>query len=55
VWKEVEGLVDDTYAAPDTVRVDALGGDLLPIYNDPARINGLDQVDAPEQRGLARA
>jgi hypothetical protein len=53
--KEVERLVDDAYAAPDAVRVDALGGDLFPRYNDPARVYRLDEVDASEQRGLARA
>ena len=31
------------------------GGDLLTVYDDPARVYRLDQVDTPEQRGLARA
>jgi len=55
VWKEVEGLVDDAYATPDAVRVDACGGDLFSLHNDPARIYRLDEVDALEQRGLAGA
>ena len=51
--EQVERLEHDPDPAPDPVDVDALGGDLLALDEDPPGVDRLDQVDAPEQRGLA--
>ena len=40
-------------AAPDAVDVDALGGDLLALDDDPPGVDRLEQVDAAQQRRLA--
>ena len=53
VREQVERLEHDPDPAPDPVDVDALGGDLLALDQDPAGVDGLDQVDAAQQRGLA--
>ena len=54
VREEVERLEDDPDPATDPVDVDALGRDLLAADDDPAGIDGLEQVDAAQERGLAR-
>ena len=55
MWKEVERLEDDPDAAPDGVDIGVPAGDLLSVQVDPARVDPLQQVDATEQRRLARA
>ena len=35
--------------------MDAVGGDLLALDDDPAGVDRLEQVDAAQERGLARA
>ena len=55
VREEVEGLEDDPDPAAHAVDVDAAGGDLLAADDDPARVDRLEQVDAAQERRLARA
>jgi hypothetical protein len=55
VGEQVEGLEDDPDPPPDPVDVDALRGDLLAFDVDPAGVDRLEEVDAPQQRGLAGA
>ena len=54
VREQVERLEDDPDAPPDPVDVDAPGGDLLALHDDPPRIDRLEQVDAAQERGLPR-
>ena len=53
VREEVELLEDDPDLLPDRARVHALPRDLLPLEEDPARLDRLEQVDAAKQRALA--
>ena len=53
--EQVERLEHDPDPSPDPVEPDAVGGDVLALDHDPARVDGLEPVDAPQQRGLARA
>src|SRR5205085_9712352 len=53
VREEVERLEDDPDPLPDAIDVHAAPSDLLAADDDPARVDGLDQVDAAKQRGLA--
>ena len=55
VREQVEGLEDDADLAPDQVLVDVRPGDLVPEHADPPGVDGLQQVDAAQQRRLARA
>jgi hypothetical protein len=55
VGEQVEGLVHDADGAADAVHVHASCRYLLSFHHDTPGIYGLDEVDAPEQRGLARA
>ena len=55
VREEVERLEDDPDPAADPVDVDAARGDLLAVDDDPAGVDRLEQVDAAQQRRLARA
>jgi hypothetical protein len=56
-WLEITDrlLEDDPDALPDRRNLDALGGDLLPLEEDPAAVDGLKQVDAAKQGALAAA
>ena len=53
--EEVVGLEDDPDPAADAVHVDTACRDLLAVDHDAALVDRLEQVDAAEQRGLARA
>ena len=53
--EEVEGLEDDPDPATHAVDVDAARGDLLAADDDAARVDRLEQVDAAQERRLARA
>ena len=53
--EEVERLEDDPDPAAHRVDVDAALGDLPAGDDDPPGIDRLEQVDAAEERGLARA
>ena len=55
VREQVERLEHDPDPPPDPVDVDALGGDLLALDDDPAGIDRLEQVDAAQERRLAAA
>ena len=55
VREEVEGLEDDADATADPVDVHAARGDLLAVHDDAPGLQRLEQVDAAEQRRLARA
>ena len=55
VREEVVRLEHDPDLAADAVDVDAARGDLLAVDDDPAGVDPLEQVDAAEQRRLARA
>ena len=55
VREEVERLEDDSDPAADRIDVDVTSRDLVPADDDPARLHGLEQVDAAEQRRLAGA
>ena len=55
VREEVERLEDDPDAAPHAVHVDAARGDLLAVDHDPPGVDGLEQVDAAQERRLAGA
>ena len=54
VREQVVGLEDDADASADPVQVDAACRDLRPAQEDPAGVDGLQQVDATQQRALAR-
>ena len=53
--KQVEGLEDDPDVPPDAVEMDAVRGDVLAFHDDPSGIDRLEQVDAAQERGLARS
>src|SRR5438093_55939 len=55
VREEVVGLEDDADPPPHAVDVDAPARDLDSLDDDPARVDGLEQVHAPQERRLARA
>jgi hypothetical protein len=55
VREQVERLEHDPDPLADAVDVDARRGDLGAADDDPSGIDGLEQVDAAEQRGLAGA
>ena len=55
VREEVELLEDDPDPLPDRGDVDALARDLLALEEDAARLDRLEEVDAPQQRALAAA
>ncbi len=55
VREEVVGLEDDPDPAADPVGVHARCRHLLPADEDPALVDRLQEVDAPQQRRLARA
>jgi hypothetical protein len=55
VREQVEGLEHDADPPPDPIHVDARRRDLLPVDEDPARVDRLQEVDAPQERGLPRA
>ncbi len=54
VREQVERLEDDPDPPPDPVDVDAVGRDLLAFDDDPSGVDRLEQVDAAQQRRLAR-
>ena len=51
--EQVERLEHDADPPPDRVDVDAAGGDLLAVDDDPAGVDRLEQVDAAQERRLA--
>ena len=53
--EQVERLEHDPDPASDPVERDAVGGDVLALDDDPASVDGLEPVDAAQERGLARA
>ena len=53
--EQVERLEDDPDPLPDPVEVDALGGDLVALDEDPPGVDRLEQVDAAQERRFARA
>ena len=55
VREEVERLEHDPDPPPHPVDVDATSGDLLAADDDPARVDGLEEIDASEQRRFARS
>ena len=55
VREEVELLEDDPDPLPDRGDVDAVARDLLALEGDAARLDRLEEVDAPQQRALAAA
>ena len=55
VREEVELLEDDPDPLPDRRDVDAVARDLLALEEDAARLDRLEEVDAPQQRALAAA
>ena len=55
VREQVVGLEDHPHPAPDPARVHPRVGDLLVLEPDAAVVDGLQQVQAAQQRGLAAA
>ena len=53
--EEVVGLEDDAHLATYLVGVDPRVADVAPVQPDRAVVDGLQQVDAAQQRGLARS
>ena len=53
VGKQVEGLEHDPHLPPNTVDVHPPPGDLLVLQHDPAAVDRLEQVHAPQERRLA--
>ena len=53
--EQVERLEHDPDPAPDLVRIDIGQGDIRAVNQDPAGVDRLEQVDAPEQGRLATA
>ena len=53
VREQVERLEDDPDPPADAVDVDASGGDLLALDDDPSGVDRLEEVDAAQQRRLA--
>ncbi|GMA87876.1 hypothetical protein GCM10025868_31260 [Angustibacter aerolatus] len=54
VREQVVGLEHDADAGPDGVGVDPRVADVVSVELDHAVVEGLEQVDAPQQRRLAR-